>query len=143
MIAFSSTAKLPLLLQLPPSLRATYPVTLGRRCDLFCPDHRTPAMASVIWMSVFLFLCVELVITALLVMPLPRAVRKFMARKMRLLNLGVRVRSAAQCTSPSLLDARQRAPVSPRSSSTIFYPATSKSAPLASCFPAKYSLIQQ
>jgi hypothetical protein len=83
-------------------------------------------------MSVFLFLCIELVITALLVLPLPRAVRKFMARKMRSLDLGVRVRSAAQCTSPSLLDVRQRAPVLPGSSSTIFYTAIRPRSPLRS-----------
>lgn len=38
-------------------------------------------MATVVWMSVFLLLIVELVITALLVLPLPRAGRRFLAKK--------------------------------------------------------------
>ncbi|CAN8065974.1 unnamed protein product [Agarophyton chilense] len=49
-------------------------------------------MASVVWLSVFFLLMIELVITAVLVLPFPRFVRKFIARKIFTYDLGKRVR---------------------------------------------------
>lgn len=49
-------------------------------------------MATVIWVAVFFVLMVELAITLLLVLPLPRFVRKFIARKIFTYDLGKRVR---------------------------------------------------
>eukprot|EP00178_Gracilaria_changii_P006941 TRINITY_DN223_c0_g1_i1.p2 TRINITY_DN223_c0_g1~~TRINITY_DN223_c0_g1_i1.p2 ORF type:complete len:189 (-),score=38.32 TRINITY_DN223_c0_g1_i1:1862-2428(-) len=49
-------------------------------------------MASVVWVSVFFLLMMELVITAILVLPFPRFVRKFIARKIFTYDLGKRIR---------------------------------------------------
>lgn len=49
-------------------------------------------MASVVWMGVFVLLMLELFITAILVLPLPRAVRKFLARKIFNYNLAKNIR---------------------------------------------------
>jgi len=49
-------------------------------------------MASVVWMGVFVLLMAELVIVSFLVLPLPRMVRKFIARKIFTYDLGRRVR---------------------------------------------------
>lgn len=49
-------------------------------------------MASVVWMAVFFLLMFELVIAAILVLPLPRFIRKFIARKIFTYDLGRRVR---------------------------------------------------
>lgn len=49
-------------------------------------------MATVIWMAVFMLLMVELVIAAILVLPLPRFLRKFIARTIFAYDLGRRVR---------------------------------------------------
>lgn len=47
-------------------------------------------------MAVFIFLCIELVITLILVLPLPRIVRRLIARGILKLNLGPRVRFVSQ-----------------------------------------------
>lgn len=52
-------------------------------------------MASVVWMSVFILLMVELGIMALLVLPMPRFITKFLARKIYAFDLGRRVRFIA------------------------------------------------
>lgn len=49
-------------------------------------------MASVVWMSVFILLMVELGVMAILVLPMPRFIRKFIARKIYAFDLGRRVR---------------------------------------------------
>lgn len=49
-------------------------------------------MASIAWLAVFFLLMVELVITALLVLPLPKFVRKLMARKIFTYDLAKRFR---------------------------------------------------
>lgn len=49
-------------------------------------------MASVVWVAVFVLLMLELFITAVLVLPLPRIVRRFLARKIFNYNLAKRVR---------------------------------------------------
>ncbi|PXF46359.1 hypothetical protein BWQ96_03858 [Gracilariopsis chorda] len=49
-------------------------------------------MATIVWMAVFFLLMIELVITALLVLPLPRVLRKFIARKIFNYDLGRRIR---------------------------------------------------
>lgn len=50
-------------------------------------------MASVIWMGTFVLLMAELVITGILVLPLPRVVRRFIAKKIAQLDLGTRFRT--------------------------------------------------
>lgn len=47
-------------------------------------------------MAVFIFLCIELVFVAILVLPFPRSFRNTLARAIRRLNLGPRVRFASQ-----------------------------------------------
>lgn len=49
-------------------------------------------MASVVWMAVFFLLMVELFITAILVLPLPRIIRRFIAKKIFTYDLAKRVR---------------------------------------------------
>lgn len=49
-------------------------------------------MATIAWVSVFVLLVIELFITFLLVLPLPRAVRRFLARKIFTYRLGQRIR---------------------------------------------------
>lgn len=49
-------------------------------------------MATIVWMSVFLLLILELFVTLLLVLPLPRTVRKFLARKIFTYHLADRLR---------------------------------------------------
>lgn len=51
-------------------------------------------MASVVWLSVFVLLCVELVITFILVVPLPAIVRRGLVRVIRAMNFGPAVRFA-------------------------------------------------
>lgn len=51
-------------------------------------------MASIIWMSVFILLVCELVITLLLVLPLPRFIRRFLAKKIFTYGLAQRFRFA-------------------------------------------------
>lgn len=52
-------------------------------------------MASVVWMAVFFLLMFELFITAILVLPVPRFIRKFIAKKIFTYNLAKRVRFAS------------------------------------------------
>lgn len=52
-------------------------------------------MASVIWMAVFLLLMVELFITLILVLPLPRVIRRFIAKKIFTYDLARRFRFAS------------------------------------------------
>lgn len=52
-------------------------------------------MATVVWVSVFLLLVVEILITLLLVLPLPRTVRRFLARKIFTYDLSRRVRTVS------------------------------------------------
>lgn len=52
-------------------------------------------MASVVWMAVFFLLMVELFVTALLVLPLPRIIRRFIAKKIFNYDLAKRVRFAS------------------------------------------------
>lgn len=47
---------------------------------------------SVVWLSVFVLLCVELIVTAVLVLPLPRLVRKSIASAIFRFELAKRVR---------------------------------------------------
>jgi len=47
---------------------------------------------SVVWVGVFVLLCLELIITAVLVMPLPRLVRKSIASLIFRLELARRVK---------------------------------------------------
>lgn len=49
-------------------------------------------MASVVWVAVFILLMVELFVTALLVLPLPRILRRFIAKKIFTYDLAKRVR---------------------------------------------------
>lgn len=49
-------------------------------------------MASVVWMGVFLLLMLELFVTAILVLPLPRAIRRFLAKKIFNYNLAKNIR---------------------------------------------------
>lgn len=49
-------------------------------------------MASVVWMAVFILLMIELFITGLLVLPLPRLIRRFIAKKIFTYDLAKRVR---------------------------------------------------
>lgn len=49
-------------------------------------------MATVVWIAVFFLLMVELFITAILVFPLPRVIRRFIAKKIFTYNLAKRVR---------------------------------------------------
>lgn len=49
-------------------------------------------MASVVWMAVFALLMLELFVTAILVLPLPRVIRRFIAKKIFNYNLAKRVR---------------------------------------------------
>lgn len=49
-------------------------------------------MASIVWMAVFILLMVELGIVALLVLPLPNFVRRFIAKKIFTYDLAKRVR---------------------------------------------------
>lgn len=53
-------------------------------------------MASVVWLSVFILLCVELVITFILVVPLPAVVRRGLVRGIRAIKFGSTVRFAAK-----------------------------------------------
>ncbi|KAG7369837.1 B-cell receptor-associated protein 31-like protein [Nitzschia inconspicua] len=50
-------------------------------------------MASIIWMSVFLILAVELVITLILVVPVPRKIRNLIAKKIFMFELGDRLKT--------------------------------------------------
>lgn len=50
-------------------------------------------MASLVWMSVFLILAVELVITLILVVPVPRKARNFLAKKIFKFELGDRLKT--------------------------------------------------
>lgn len=52
-------------------------------------------MASVVWVAVFILLMIELFITGLLVLPLPRLIRRFIARKIFTYDLAKRVRFVA------------------------------------------------
>lgn len=52
-------------------------------------------MASIVWMSVFLLLVIELFVTFLLVLPFPKPVRRFLAKKIFTYDLGDRIRVAA------------------------------------------------
>jgi B-cell receptor-associated protein 31 len=49
-------------------------------------------MASIVWTTVFLFLVLELALTLILVMPFPRRIRNFLAKKIFKFNLGERLR---------------------------------------------------
>lgn len=49
-------------------------------------------MPSVVWLSVFVFLCAELFVIYLLALPLPRLLRRFIARKICTYDLGRHVR---------------------------------------------------
>lgn len=51
-------------------------------------------MASILWMSVFILLCIELVITFVLVVPLPAVVRRGLVRGIRAIKLGPTVKFA-------------------------------------------------
>lgn len=53
-------------------------------------------MATIVWMSIFLLLILELFVTLLLVLPLPRTVRKFLARKIFTYHLAERLRFIAR-----------------------------------------------
>jgi hypothetical protein len=53
-------------------------------------------MASVVWSGLFLFLVFELAIVAILVLPWPSRVRRYIAAKVHLLKLGPRLRVVAQ-----------------------------------------------
>lgn len=53
-------------------------------------------MASVVWMSVFILLIAELIITLLLVLPLPRFFRRFLAKKIFSYGLAERIRFFAR-----------------------------------------------
>ena len=50
-------------------------------------------MASLIWMSIFLILAIELVITLVLVVPVPRKIRNFIAKEIFQFQLGDRLRT--------------------------------------------------
>lgn len=53
-------------------------------------------MASIVWMSVFCLLCVELVITFILVVPVPASVRRAIVRAIRRINVGPTVKFAVK-----------------------------------------------
>lgn len=53
-------------------------------------------MATLIWTSVFILLVIELFITLLLVLPLPRIIRRFLATKIFTYGLAERVRFGAR-----------------------------------------------
>jgi B-cell receptor-associated protein 31 len=50
-------------------------------------------MASLVWMSVFLILAIELVITLILVVPVPRKIRNLIAKKIFKFDLGDRLKT--------------------------------------------------
>lgn len=60
-------------------------------------------MASIVWMSVFVLLIFELLLTLLLVLPLPRAIRRFLARKIFTYDLARRTRMTANFICFALL----------------------------------------
>ena len=45
-------------------------------------------MASLIWSSIFILLCIEIVITIILVVPVPRKIRNYIAREIFQFSLG-------------------------------------------------------
>ena len=45
-------------------------------------------MASLIWTSIFLLLCVEIVLTAILVIPVPRKIRNYIAKEIFQFSIG-------------------------------------------------------
>jgi heme/copper-type cytochrome/quinol oxidase subunit 1 len=49
-------------------------------------------MASLVWTTIFLFLLLELALTFILVMPVPRKIRNFLAKEIFKFNLGERMR---------------------------------------------------
>lgn len=68
--------------------------TADRFPSLWLPFPLLPSAAamSVVWLSVFFLLCVELIVTAVLVLPLPRVVRKSIASAIFRFELAKRVR---------------------------------------------------
>jgi Bap31/Bap29 transmembrane region len=72
---------------------------VARKQSISDPNTSQVAMASVIWTSVFVFLCIELVIVFVLVLPLPKQIRAFMAKQIRRFKFGARVRTTVQCES--------------------------------------------
>lgn len=52
-------------------------------------------MASIVWMAVFLLLIIELFIVLILVLPMPKKVRHFLAKKIFTYSLGERIRFVA------------------------------------------------
>eukprot|EP00540_Astrosyne_radiata_P019433 CAMPEP_0116838570 /NCGR_PEP_ID=MMETSP0418-20121206/9287_1 /TAXON_ID=1158023 /ORGANISM="Astrosyne radiata, Strain 13vi08-1A" /LENGTH=150 /DNA_ID=CAMNT_0004468589 /DNA_START=139 /DNA_END=591 /DNA_ORIENTATION=- len=53
-------------------------------------------MASLMWTSVWWFLMAELVFTLVLVIPVPRRIRNLIARKIKRLSLGDRIKTPAR-----------------------------------------------
>lgn len=56
------------------------------------PHDPNPTMATLVWTFVFILLIIELFITMLLVLPFPRRIRRFIARKIFNYNLARRVK---------------------------------------------------
>jgi hypothetical protein len=50
-------------------------------------------MASIVWQTIFLFLVCELIVTIILVVPVPRKIRNFIARECFAFNLGERLKT--------------------------------------------------
>lgn len=58
---------------------------------------------SIVWLSVFILLCIELIILLPLVVPLPNAVRRFLAKKILSFNLAPKIRFLVNFTTLGLI----------------------------------------
>lgn len=71
----------------------THNLLLRISLDSFLCFRIQLTMASLVWMSVFLILTVELVITLILVVPVPRKIRNLIAKKIFKFDLGDRLKT--------------------------------------------------
>eukprot|EP00429_Kryptoperidinium_foliaceum_P021105 CAMPEP_0176143246 /NCGR_PEP_ID=MMETSP0120_2-20121206/72900_1 /TAXON_ID=160619 /ORGANISM="Kryptoperidinium foliaceum, Strain CCMP 1326" /LENGTH=169 /DNA_ID=CAMNT_0017479533 /DNA_START=127 /DNA_END=636 /DNA_ORIENTATION=+ len=60
-------------------------------------------MPSLVWGSIFLFLVAELIVTVILVVPVPRKIRHFLAREIFLLDIGDKLTKPVLYVSAALV----------------------------------------